>query len=102
MVLIRFMQKRQFPSPILINGCRPLAITKAEFFMVIRSPRIAQRALYWTRRGQPFVKILREGGRGCSLLIDTQSVEVFYANLQEGTAQPPLMPGEKKEAKCQE
>jgi hypothetical protein len=48
------------PSPIIINGCRPLAITKAEFFQVLRSPRIGQRALYWTRRGQPFVKILTD------------------------------------------
>ena len=95
------MKTEQSPSPILINGCRPLAITKSEFFMIIRSPRIAQRALYWTRRGQPFVKILREGGRGCSLLIDTQSVEIFYANLLEGVAHPPLMPGEEKEAKPQ-
>lgn len=96
------MKKELTPSPILINGYRPLAITKAEFFMVIRSPRIAQRALYWTRRGQPFVKILREGGRGCSLLIDTRSVEVFYANLLEGAGQPPLMPGEEKEARCRD
>ena len=64
--------KRATPTfAIIINGCRPLAITKAEFFQVLRSPRIGQRALYWTRRGQPFVKILRQGGRGCTLLIDT-------------------------------
>ena len=49
------------PSPIIIKGCRPLAITKAEFFQALRSPRIGQRALYWTRRGLPFVKILRQG-----------------------------------------
>lgn len=91
------MQKKQSPSPIIINGCRPLAITKAEFFMVIRSPRIAQRALYWTRRGRAFVKILRDGGRGCSLLIDTRSVETFYANLLDGTGLPPPMPGERKD-----
>jgi hypothetical protein len=84
------------PSPIIINGCRPLAITKAEFFRVLRSPRIGQRALYWTRRGQPFVKILRQGGRGCTLLIDTLSAEVFYAGLLEGKCQPPPMPGERK------
>ena len=82
------------PSPIIINGCRPLAITKAEFFQALRSPRIGQRALYWTRRGQPFVKILRQGGRGCTLLIDTLSAEIFYADLLEGKCQPPPMPGE--------
>ena len=82
------MQKRQPPpSPIIINGCRPLAITKAEFFQVLRSPRIGQRALYWTRRGQPFVKILRQGGRGCTLLIDTLSAETFYTDLLEGKCQ---------------
>jgi hypothetical protein len=84
------------PSPIIINGCRPLAITKAEFFRILRSPRIGQRALFWTRRGQPFVKILRQGGRGCTLLIDTLSVETFYADLLEGRRQPPPMPGELK------
>ena len=84
------------PSPIIINGCRPLAITKAEFFRVLRSPRIGQRALYWTRRGQPFVKILRQGGRGCTLLIDTLSAEIFYADLLEGKCQPPPMPGERR------
>jgi hypothetical protein len=84
------------PSPIIINGCRPLAITKAEFFQVLRFPRIGQRALYWTRRGQPFVKILRQGGRGCTLLIDTLSAEIFYAGLLEGKCQPPPMPGERK------
>jgi hypothetical protein len=73
-----------------------LAITKAEFFQVLRSPRIGQRALYWTRRGQPFVKILRQGGRGCTLLIDTLSAEIFYAELLEGKCQPPPMPGEHK------
>jgi hypothetical protein len=84
------------PSPIIINGCRPLAITKAEFFRVLRSPRIGQRALYWTRRGQPFVKILRQGGRGCTLVIDTLSAEIFYADLLEGKCEPPPMPGECK------
>jgi len=73
-----------------------LAITKAEFFRILRSPRIGQRALYWTRRGQPFVRILRQGGRGCTLLIDTLSVETFYADLLEGKCQPPPMPGERK------
>jgi hypothetical protein len=91
------MQREQPPpSPIIINGCRPLAITKAEFFRILRSPRIGQRALYWTRRGRPFVKILRQGGRGCTLLIDTLSVETFYAELLEGKCQPPPMPGERK------
>jgi len=75
---------------------RPLAITKTEFFRALRSPRIGQRALYWTRRGQPFVKILRQGGRGCTLLIDTLSAEIFYADLLEGKCQPPPMPGERK------
>jgi hypothetical protein len=91
-----FVQREQPPSPIIINGCRPLAITKAEFFRALRSPRIGQRALYWTRRGQPFVKILRQGGRGCTLLIDTLSAEIFYADLLEGKRQPPPMPGERK------
>jgi hypothetical protein len=96
-VPIGVMQRGQSPSsPIIINGCRPLAITKAEFFRVLRSPRIGQRALYWTRRGQPFVKILRQGGRGCTLLIDTLSAEIFYADLLEGKRQPPPMPGERK------
>jgi hypothetical protein len=96
-VPIGVMQRGQPPpSPIIINGYRPLAITKAEFFRVLRSPRIGQRALYWTRRGQPFVKILRQGGRGCTLLIDTLSAEVFYAGLLEGKCQPPPMPGERK------
>jgi hypothetical protein len=44
----------------------------------------------------PFVKILRQGGRGCTLLIDTLSVETFYADLLEGKCQPPPMPGERK------
>ncbi|MGA7394384.1 MAG: hypothetical protein WBL40_22625 [Terrimicrobiaceae bacterium] len=91
------MQRGQLPpSPIIIKGCRPLAITKAEFFQALRSPRIGQRALYWTRRGQPFVKILRQGGRGCTLLIDTLSAEIFYADLLEGKCQPPPMPGERR------
>jgi hypothetical protein len=96
-VFLLIMQKGEPPpSPIIINGCRPLAITKAEFFRILRSPRIGQRALYWTRRGQPFVKILRQGGRGCTLLIDTLSAETFYADLLEGKCEPPPMPGERK------
>jgi hypothetical protein len=91
-VPIGLMQRGQSPlSPIIINGCRPLAITKAEFFQALRSPRIGQRALYWTRRGQPFVKILRQGGRGCTLLIDTLSAEIFYTDLLEGRCEPPPM-----------
>jgi hypothetical protein len=58
---------------------RAPGVTKAEFFQVLRSPRIGQRALYWTRRGQPYVKILRQGGRSCTLLIDTLSAKIFYA-----------------------
>ena len=46
--------------------------------------------------GNPFVKILRQGGRGCTLLIDTLTVETFYADLLEGKCQPPPMPGERK------
>lgn len=82
------------PPIILINGIRPLAITKAEFISVMRSPRLAQRALYWTRRGYSFVKIFREGGRGSSLLIDTQSVEFLYTDLLKKAKSIPLMPGE--------
>ena len=85
------MQREQPPSPIIINGCRPLAITKAEFFRALRSPRIGQRALYWTRRGRPFVKILRQGGR-LHALIDTLSAEIFYADLLDGKCQPPPCP----------
>lgn len=81
-------------SHVLINGLRPLTLTKEEFFQIIRSPRLAQRALYWTRRGKPYLKIFREGGRGVSLLIDTRSVEVFYHNLLAGTNIPPSMPCE--------
>ena len=42
------------------------------------------------------MKILRQGGRGCTLLIDTLSAEIFYADLLEGKCQPPPMPGECK------
>ena len=76
------------PSPIIINGCRPLAIIKADF-----SGSCALRAsvsVLSTGRAaaNPFVKILRQGGRGCTLLIDTLSVETFYADLLEGKCQP--------------
>jgi len=90
---------RKVLSHVLIQGVRPLVVTKTEFFSIIRSPRIAQRALYWSRRGKPFIKIFREGGRGCSLLIDTQSVEEFYFSLREDKISLPLMPGETGELK---
>ena len=90
------MQRGQLPpSPIIIKGCRPLAITKAEFFQALRSPRIGH-VLSTGHAGGAFVKILRQGGRGCTLLIDTLSAEIFYADLLEGKCQPPPMPGERR------
>ena len=78
------------------RGADPWRSQRRSFSRLLRSPRIGQRALYWTRRGQPFVKILRQGGRGCTLLIDTLSAEIFYADLLEGKCQPPPMPGERR------
>ena len=85
-------------KPILVNGLRPLALSKKLTVQVLGSVKLVQRMLYATRHGlceKPWLRIARWGEPGRDLLVDTSSVEEAYARLLAGE-EPPLMPSEVK------
>ena len=84
-------------KPILIDGVRPLVLTKKLLVRVLGSEKLVQRLLYATRHGlseTPWLRIVRPGRPGCELLVDTSSVEEAYTRLLAGD-EPPRMPSEK-------
>jgi hypothetical protein len=85
-------------KPILLNGLRPLALSKKLTIRVLGSVKLVQRMLYATRHGlceKPWLRIARWGQPGRDLLVDTSSVEEAYARLLAGE-EPPLLPSEVK------
>ena len=91
----------QQPSfkPIVVNGVRPLVLTKKLLIQVLGSVKIVQRMLYATRHQldpDPWLRIVRMGRPGCELLVDTSSVERAYARLLAGE-NPPRLPSEPPE-----
>jgi hypothetical protein len=88
------------PSPgIVVNGIRPLAVTKKQAGVALGSVKTLQRMLWCARHrpDDPWVKIVREGGPGTECLIDTASLEAAYARICRGEA-PPLLPSEQRAA----
>jgi hypothetical protein len=82
--------------PIMVNGFRPLALSKKLTIQALGSVKLVQRMLYATRHRlceKPWLRIARWGDPGRDLLIDTSSVEEAYARLLAGE-EPPLMPSE--------
>ena len=92
------MYKRYDFMPIMVNGLRPLALSKKLTIQVLGSVKLVQRMLYATRHKlceKPWLRIARWGEPGRDLLVDTSSVEEAYARLLAGE-EPPLMPSEAK------
>jgi hypothetical protein len=88
-------QRHDF-RPIMVNGFRPLALSKKLTIQALGSVKLVQRMLYATRHRlceKPWLRIARWGDPGRDLLIDTSSVEEAYARLLAGE-EPPLMPSE--------
>ena len=84
-------------SGIVVDGVRPLAVTKKQAAIALGSIKTLQRLL-WCARHQPqdpWVKIVREGKPGTECLIDTASLEAAYGRIYHGE-NPPLMPSEKR------
>lgn len=87
-------------KPIVVNGVRPLVLSKKLLIQVLGSVRLVQRVLYATRHGiapDPWLRIVRMGRPGCELLVDTSSVERAYARLLAGE-EPPRLPSEPPES----
>ena len=92
------MRMRHNFKPIVVNGLRPLALSKKLAIQAIGSVKLVQRMLHATRHGlceRPWLRIARWGEPGRDMLIDTSSVEDAYARLLAGE-HPPLMPSEIK------
>jgi hypothetical protein len=85
------------PVGITIYGIRPLALNKKQAGLALGSVKSLQRMLWCARHqpGDPWLKIVREGGPGIECLIDTASLEAAYARIYRGET-PPLMPSEKR------
>ncbi len=82
--------------PIVVNGVRPLVLSKKLLIQVLGSVKLVQRMLYATRHQlapEPWLRIVRWGRPGCELLVDTSSVENAYARLLAGE-EPPRLPSE--------
>ena len=82
---------------IVINGFRPLALTKRQAILALGSSKLVQRMLHSVRHHteeRPWLSLVREGAQGVRVLIDTRSLEEAFERLKEGEA-PPLMPSEK-------
>jgi len=84
---------------IVVNGVRPLVLSKKLLIQILGSVKLVQRMLYATRHGlahDPWLRIVRMGRPGCELLVDTSSVEQAYARLLAGE-EPPRLPSEPPE-----
>lgn len=86
--------------PIVVNGVRPLVLSKKLLIQVLGSVKLVQRMLYATRHQlapDPWLRIVRWGRPGCELLVDTSSVESAYARLLAGE-EPPRLPSEPRDS----
>ena len=80
-------------KPIVVNGVRPLVLSKKLLIQVLGSVKLVQRMLYATRHQiapNPWLRIVRWGRPGCEMLVDTSSVEHAYARLLAGEKPPRL------------
>ena len=85
------------PASIMVGGVHPLAVNKKQAGIALGSVKTLQRLLWCARHlpGDPWLKIVREGGPGTECLIDTASIESAYARIYRGEI-PPLLPSERK------
>ena len=87
------MKAEHSSQRVLIDGMRPLALTKKQIITVLGSAKLVDRMLWATRHaGDRWFVIIREGR---DLLVATESVETAYSRLVNGEL-PPLMPSERK------
>jgi hypothetical protein len=84
---------------IFIRGVRPLAISLSQASLALGSPRLVQRALFWSLRGQNWLDIVQKGGRGRMTLVSTESVEQLHERRAKGDM-PPLLPSETRSGSC--
>ncbi len=90
---LRKLKTEHSVQRVLIDGMRPLALTKKQTIAVLGSAKLVDRMLWATRHaGGRWFMIIREGR---DLLVATESVESAYARLVSGEV-PPLMPSERK------
>jgi len=79
---------------------KPLAITKKESYRYVGIPSLVQDWLYYSRRTpegeEPWVIIVREGGRGSETIIDRASIDRAYALYLRGIKPPPIPSRQKK------
>ncbi len=70
----------------------PFAVTKEQAFKMLGSPKVGQRMLFYG-----WLKLVRQGGRGSSTLIDYHSLKLAYQRWLNGD-EPPILPSEAKGA----
>ena len=76
----------------------PFAVTKKEAVRLLGSTALLKRMQYWSvpgrlPAGQEWLRVVREGGRGCKTLFDHESLKRAYARYRAGE-EPPLLTSE--------
>ena len=78
----------------LPDALKPRAISKRTAYRYVGIPSLVQDWLYASRRAKPdeeqWILIVREGGRGCETMIDTQSIDRAYELYKLGIKPPPI------------
>ncbi len=91
--------RTETPYRVEIRGYRPYALTRRDAESLLGAPKLLQRLVYWTAHAsppaQPWLRYLRQGGRGCGTLILTASFESAMDRMGRGEMPPP-MPSESK------
>jgi hypothetical protein len=72
-------------EPISTINLDPFAICKKTALQLLGSPKVGQRMLY-----HGWITVVREGGRGCTTIIDYQSLKLAYQRWLNGEEPPPL------------
>lgn len=81
------------------NQLEPLAVTRQQAAVIVASPKLVQRWLYWTRHAtspeKGWLRIVRPGGRGIETIIDYASLKEAYNRYTSGD-KPPHLPSERR------
>ena len=83
-------QNRQ--NRLALQGISPAFVTKPEAQYILGSPALLKRAMHAKR-----LTIIRQGGRGCSTLIDYPSVQDVVQFIRNG-GELPLLPSETRQS----
>jgi hypothetical protein len=90
----------------LPNGLKPKTISKRAAYVYVGIPSLVQDWMHASRRAKPneehWVHIVREGGRGCETLLDTDSVDRAYELFKRGIKPPPIPSRTKKFCSAEE